>query len=128
MSTLQRLQCDNCGGRIDRASLTCTSCGMQYERDQNEPIMLRVISEQRRTEVLSGTVLIPDEFMMVEPKKAIAYAVEEMAKQMAYRLIPFIELEWNRDFKTHQTGIYGRIRVARPTSGGGEIDGIRITD
>lgn len=127
MSTLQRLQCDNCGGRIDRASLTCTSCGMQYEKDKNEPIMLRVISEQRRTEVLSGTVLIPDEFMRVEPEKAIEYAVKEMANQMAERLIPFIELEWSRDFMRHQTGIYGRLRVARPTNGG-EINGIRITD
>ena len=128
MSTLQRLQCDSCGGRIDRASLTCTSCGMQYERDQNEPIMLRVISEQRRTEVLSGRVLIPDEFLMLDKEKAIEYAVKDMANQMAQHLIPFIELEWNRDWPTHQTGIYGRLRVARPTSGGGEIDGIRITD
>lgn len=127
MSTLQRLQCDSCGGRIDRASLTCTSCGMQYERDQNEPTMLRLITEERRTEVLSGTVMIPDEYLMEEPEKAIDYAVKEMAKQMATRLIPFIEFEWNRDWPTHQTGIYGRLRVARP-SNGGQINGIRITD
>lgn len=127
MSTLQRLQCDNCGGRIDRVSLTCTSCGMQYEREQNESTLLRIVTEQRRTEVLSGTVLIPDEFMMVEPEKAIKYAVEAMANQMAKRLIPFIELEWYRDFPTHQTKIYGRLRAARP-SNGGEINGIRITD
>ena len=127
MSTLQRLQCDNCGGRIDRASLTCTSCGMQYERDQNEPIMLRVITEQRRTEVLSGRVIIQDEFLMLDKEKAIEYAIKNMANQMAEHLIPFIELEWSRDFMRQQTRIYGRLRVARP-SNGGEIDGIRITD
>ena len=64
MSTLQRLQCDSCGGRIDRASLTCTSCGMQYEREQNEPTLLRIVTEQRRTEVLSGEVLITDEALI----------------------------------------------------------------
>lgn len=127
MSTLQKLQCDNCGGRIDRASLTCTSCGMQYERDHNEPTILRLITEERRTEVLSGTVLIPDEIMIGDTEKAIEYAVRQMAGQMAERLIPFIEFEWERDWPTRQTGIYGRLRVARP-SNGGQINGLRITD
>ena len=127
MSTLQRLQCDSCGGRIDRASLTCTSCGMQYEREQNEPTLLRIVTEQRRTEVLSGEVLITDEALINEPEKAIEYAVTQMASQMAKRLIPFLELEWNRDWPTRQTGIYGRLRVARPANGG-TINGIRITD
>ena len=127
MSTLQKLQCDNCGGRIDRASLTCTSCGMQYERDHNEPTTLRLITEERRTEVLSGAVFIPDEIMTGDTEQAIEYAVRQMAKQMAERLIPFIEFEWERDWLTRQTGIYGRLRVARP-SNGGEINGIRITN
>lgn len=127
MSTLQKLQCDNCGGRIDRASLTCTSCGMQYQQDQTEPFNLRIVTETRRTEMLSGAVLIPDEFLITEREKAIKYAVEKLAAQMADHLIPFIELEWRRDYPTCQTAIQGRLRVARPTSGG-QIDGIRITD
>lgn len=127
MSTLQKLQCDNCGGRIDRASLTCTSCGMQYERDHNEPTTLRFITEERRTEVMSGIVTIPDEYLIHDPEEAIKYAVKEMSRQMAERLIPFMELEWNQEWKTRQTIIYGRLRAARP-SNGGEINGIRITD
>ena len=127
MSTLQRLQCDSCGGRIDRASLTCTSCGMQYEREQKEPTLLRIVTDQRRTEVLSGKVSIPDEALMDEPEKAIEYAVTQMTSQMAKQLIPFLELEWCRDWPTRQTEIYGRLRVARPENGG-EINGIRITD
>ena len=127
MSTLRKLQCDNCGGRIDRASLTCISCGTQYQTDQNEPLTLRIVNEKRRTEVLSGAVFIPDEIIMDNTEQAIDYAVRRMAGQMAERLIPFIEFEWERDLPTRQTGIYGRIRVARP-SNGGQIDGIRITD
>ena len=72
-------------------------------------------------------MMIPDEYLMEEPEKAIEYAVTQMTSQMAKQLIPFIEFEWNRDWPTHQTGIYGRLRVARP-SNGGQINGIRITD
>lgn len=117
MSTLQKLQCDNCGGRIDRASLTCISCGMQY-RIENETQELRIITETRKTDVLCQKVFIPDEILLADPEVAIEYAIKRIAHDMAEKLIPYMEWERESDPRYRQASIYARLRVARPTSGG----------
>ena len=35
MAKLQKLQCDNCGGKIDGSTLICQSCGMQFRLEDN---------------------------------------------------------------------------------------------
>lgn len=117
MSTLQKLQCDNCGGRIDRASLTCISCGMQY-RIENETQELRIITETRKVDVLHQQVFIPDEILLSNPDQAIEYTIKRIAHDMAEKLIPYMEWESESNPRLRQTSIYARLRVARPTSGG----------
>ena len=117
MSTLQKLQCDQCGGHIDRASLTCTSCGMQYRYD-HEMQELRIITETRRTDVLSGKITVPDELLEQAPEKGIEWAIKELARNMARRLVPYREWDYNREPQFRQTAVYGRIRVAVPPRNG----------
>lgn len=117
MSTLQKLQCDSCGGRIDRASLTCISCGMQY-RIENQTQELRIITETRKTDTLSERLIIPEELLVFNPEEAIEYSIKRIASDMAKRLVPYIEWERERDPMRMETAIYARLRVARPTSGG----------
>lgn len=117
MSTLQKLQCDQCGGRIDRASLTCQSCGMQY-RYEHETQELRIITETRRTDVLSGAVRIPNEILIQVPEKGIEWAIKELANNMARRLVPYMEWEYSREPEFNQTAVYGRVRVAIPMRNG----------
>ena len=117
MSTLQKLQCDACGGHIDRASLTCNSCGMQY-RIENDTQELRIITETRKTDVLSASAIIHDEELIYGAGDMMDYTIRRIAESMAMRLIPYIEWESQREPEFRSTEIYARIRVARPTSGG----------
>lgn len=117
MSTLQKLQCDNCGGRIDRASLTCISCGTEY-RYEHETQELRIITEARKVDTLSERFIIPEEILAYDPEEAVEFSIKRIASEMARRLVPYIEWEQERDPMRMKTAIYARLRVARPTSGG----------
>ena len=117
MSTLQKLQCDCCGGHIERASLTCISCGMQY-RYEHETQELRIITETRRTDVLHEKMIIPNEILMQSPEEGIEWTIRRIASDMAKRLIPYLEWERESDPRRQETAIYARLRVARPTHGG----------
>ena len=83
MSTLQKLQCDACGGHIERASLTCQSCGMQY-RIEHETQELRIITETRRTDVLHERMTIPNEILMHSPEEGIEWAIRRIASDRDY--------------------------------------------
>lgn len=114
MSNIKKLTCDNCGGKIDRSTLTCLSCGTQYEREENYPDVLRIVTETQRTELLQCTVLIPNEYLYLDNKKAIEFAIKELSHKFSERLLPFIELEMSERFSTCQTALDGRIRVVYP--------------
>ena len=119
MSTLQKLQCDQCGGRIDRATLTCIHCGMQY-RYEHETQELRIITEHLKTDILHERLIIPDELLAFNTEEAMEYTIKRIASDMARQLVPYIEWERESDPYRRETAIYARVRVARPTSGGGE--------
>ena len=125
MSNLRKLICDNCGGHIDKYSLTCLSCGTQYQKEEQYPEVLRIVTERARTELLQCSVLIPDEFLYLDDKQAIEYAVNEMSRRFSTKLLPFIELEMSKRIATCETALDGRLRVVYPnkSSLGGLING-----
>ena len=112
---MKKLQCETCGGIIDRQTLTCRSCGMQYQYDQDH--VLRIITEDRRTEIISGRVIIPDEILATNTENRVEFAIHQIANNMARQLIPYMEWERVSDPTRRQTEINARIRVARPDSG-----------
>ena len=118
MSTLQKLQCDNCGGHIDRATLTCKSCGLEY-RYEHETQELRIITETRKMDILHGAFFIPDEYLHEgNAEEIISHSIKRLASRMAEQLIPYMEWERESDPAIRETKIYSRVLLSRPTSGG----------
>lgn len=111
--TLKPMKCECCGGIIDKASMTCQMCGIAYEfDDQMQPI--KIVEYSTKVETLKGTVLMPAEFMISNPKECSHYALEKMAHEMASHLLPFIEYSVEFSPELREYTINGRLRVANP--------------
>lgn len=120
MNDLKPLICTECGGHIDRATMTCKFCGIQYKLDEYEhPI--RIMEYSTRVDTISSRVTIPRYLIEgVGAEKAMEMTLHKMAEQMAEKIMPLIEFTHEYD-PVHQDHItYGVLRVANPhtTTGG----------
>jgi len=114
MSRLELLQCKACGGHIDRDTLTCNHCGAMYRLDDDN-IPVRIEVSRMHIETLTGCVITPREAVYVlGEEKACEMTLREMAKDMAEKLLPFIEYHQEFDFKHNEYVTHGRLRVANP--------------
>lgn len=114
MSKLELMQCKTCGGHIDRATLTCQSCGAMYRLDEDHmPVRLEV--SQMRIETFVGEVIVPNEAVyLLGTEKACEMSLKEMAKRMAEKILPMIEYHTEYDIEHCEYVTYGRLRVANP--------------
>ena len=110
---LRKLQCVNCAGKIDGATLTCQSCGMQYRIDDD--FSLKVVSSNLRWATLSGQIAVPAYILSTLGSEQMAeITLKQMAESMAPRLLPFMEFQSMFDPRYNTINTVGRIRVAEP--------------
>ena len=87
MAKLQKLQCDNCGGKIDGSTLVCQSCGMQFRLDDgpNGFTLGRVEVYHGKFHLIQGHVSVPA-YALKEPEdfeRAAEWTLTDMSKRMA---------------------------------------------
>jgi hypothetical protein len=111
MSKLTALICNSCGGQIDRNTLTCTSCGTQYKYDDNGRL-ITVIEYNRRVVYLNGSFAIPSYFVANNPEEAMEISLHELAKIMAEKIMPLMELQTRYDPMNQQYITDVRVGVA----------------
>lgn len=114
MSKLELMQCKTCGGHIDRATLTCQSCGAMYRLDEDYmPVRLEV--SQMRIETFVGSAITPREAVyLLGVEEACEMSLKEIAKRMAEKILPMIEYQTEYDMEHNEYVTYGRLRVANP--------------
>ena len=113
--TLKPLICPNCAGHVDRATLTCNMCGLQFQMDREEHLMV-IHYERAKMRTLAGEVMT-EPYFLADPdsrEHVTKHIIEEMAHKMAIQMLPLIEFqtEYNPDFGAFVT--YGRVRIAEP--------------
>ena len=118
MSKLQKLQCDNCGGKIDGSTLTCQSCGMQYKlNDGPDGFTLgRVEVYHGKFQLIQGHVCVPA-FTLKDPEdyeRAAEWTLKDMALNMSVHLLPFMEFQSSFEPQTMTIDTYAQMRVAEP--------------
>lgn len=115
MSKLQKLQCDNCGGRIDGSTLTCQSCGMQF-RLADDMTLRRIEIFHGHFQLLEGKIAVPAYVLSTSgPEDLCKMTLTQMAEAMVPKIIPFMELQTMFDPRTADIITLGRIRVAEPS-------------
>lgn len=118
MSTLTKLQCDNCGGRIDGTTLVCQSCGMQYRLNEEfgHLTLMRVETSDVRFNTYGAGVSIPAFYMAENPESAIEIGMTKLCQNMMEKIMPLVEYQASFNIQYNSFDIYGRLRIAEPRS------------
>lgn len=114
---LEKLQCQCCGGIIDRQTLTCNSCGMQF-RVTNEGHIVLVETAPARLSTLTGEVVLPGEMVTTDTEMAMKIGLSELAKYLTEQIMPLVEFQQDYDPCRMEYTLHGRIRVAEPKTVG----------
>lgn len=117
MAKLQALVCTECGGHIDRDTMTCRYCGIQYKLDQDMmPIMVSRFDPHMET--LKASIFIPEYAFKAETggdmTKLTEYAVKELSYKLAEAIVPFMEVRTNYEPREQMQEFSARVRVYRP--------------
>ena len=120
MGKLQKLQCTECGGRIDGKTLECQMCGMQYKIEESYDGFRVVHCEVYNGKfiTLHGCIGVPA-YVAHElgPEKACEMSIRTLAQNMVPHIMPLMEYynEFDPDIMMHKTVC--EVRVAEPRSG-----------
>ena len=119
MAKLQALVCTECGGHIDRDTMTCRYCGIQYKLDQDMmPIMVSRFVPHMET--LKARIFIPEYMVKAEMDrggdmtKLTEYAVKDLSRKLAEAIVPFMEVRNSYEPCEQIHEFSARVRVYRP--------------
>lgn len=119
MAKLQALVCTECGGHIDRDTMTCRYCGIQYKLDQDMmPIM--VSRFEPHMETLKASIFIPDIVVKLEMNRGADMteitecAAKDLSRKLAEAIIPFMEVRNSYEPCEQIHEFSARVRVYRP--------------
>lgn len=112
---LIELKCKNCNGALDPDTLKCPYCGTQYKEEKGSGITHYVQTCPPSITPLHYQMRI-DESMMgrIPPEKMSEIVLKEITSALAHELIPFVEIESERDIFTMKRIIRGTVRVVDP--------------
>lgn len=113
---MKKYICDCCGGKVNRLSLNCEYCGTRYQEEADRIIPIAI--QRKPVNVLETIVALPDDFIRgMGAEEASKVAIEELSKELARGLIPYMDIKRESDLCTMQTRFRARVRVVPPSIG-----------
>lgn len=104
--------CKCCGGTVDRGSLRCNFCGVQYEIT---PSPLRIETFQNPVEHFSAKFVAPGEmFYKMEPEQMSEIAVHQLVKQLSKSIPICMQVSKKENMRDYTIEYRGDIRMVRP--------------
>ena len=100
--------CTQCGGRVNRATMTCEMCGTQFKEQDN---ILRIVAERPGVHTLGQAIAIDNEMAWRRPQEVSDFVMKQMTRELAECIAPFIEMKIEDDQIHSQKIVRGRIRV-----------------
>jgi len=122
MSKLKGYQCSQCGqmlpiSKTRNGICTCEYCGSQY-RVEDDCGRLKIETLPFRSIQLTLSKRIAYEYLKENPTETLAWSLEEMASEMAEKLMPYLEFEMEHDIKYMDYRLRGSVRIAIPQRSG----------
>lgn len=106
--------CKCCGGRIDRGSLKCDFCGVEYEVT---PKPLRIETFQNPVEHFQAKFIASHEiFYKMEPEEISEVAVRQLVKELSKSIPICMQVTQQEDMCNYCTEYIGDIRMIRPVT------------
>ena len=115
--------CECCGGKVNRATMTCEYCGTQYKEDPRRDGIIRLETFRNPVHTYVKLAKIPKEEIMrmsdamrVESatRYVTDYVMREMARQFAECIMQDISMEYQNDTFTNQYIARGTLKVVSP--------------
>lgn len=104
--------CKCCGGTVDRGSLRCNFCGVQYEIT---PKPMRIETFQNPVEHFSASFVAAHEiFYKMEPEQISEIAVNQLVKELSKSIPICMQVSKKEHLKDYCTEYRGDIRMIRP--------------
>lgn len=124
MADLIPLQCPNCAGHVDRTTLACKSCGLQFKMKSDGSLM-RVDVYEHKFIPIGTAIAMPGYYVKSNPQEAMEMTLHEMAEKLAVKILPLIEFQTEYDIRHNEYVTYGRIRVEEPKFDNGRFEEVR---
>ena len=108
--------CECCGGKVNRATMTCEYCGTQY-KEEYDSNLIRIETYRNPYQKLVVSASYPEEAFKENPKEMAEYAIRNMSYKFAECIAPYMVMETEYDPEYHKRRIYGQIRIVVPKEG-----------
>ena len=113
MEELKALKCTECGGHIDRATMTCRFCGVQYKLDEwSRPVVIRQLNPEMVT--LMSRMDIDDRILLADDDGYTKFAIDQLSVNLAKKIADLMEVSIEENPMNCSHTVYGRIRVLKP--------------
>ena len=112
---MEKLQCTNCGGKINPHTYVCEYCGTRYVKSEHMRPNL-VIAEYPKVQTLAVETIV-DRHMVetLGEEDASKYTIETMTQELASSLAPFLSIETRFDPLKSAHIVRGKVRVMDPS-------------
>lgn len=110
---MKKMQCSNCGGRINPRTYRCEYCGTQY-RDEIDQVV-RVETYTNPIRVYKSQMMVNDYEMNAVGHEEIArFAVNNLARNLADAIAENMEVETTYDPRLMSHRMTAKIRIVEP--------------
>ena len=115
--------CECCGGKINRATMTCEYCGTQYKEDPRRDGIIKVETFRNPIHTYTKLARIPKEEIQrmstvmgaeAATRRVTDYVMREMTQQFAECIMQDMSMEYYNDRATNQYVARGTIKVVSP--------------
>lgn len=110
---LTPLICTQCGGQIDRVTMTCQSCQTQFELSGEQTLVIREHLPNEYT--IGASLSIDPRNLYFGQMDYLNFAVEELSHKLAEGLAPFMEVEQLSDLSDNSIMLNARLRLLKPS-------------
>ena len=101
-----------CGGRINRASMTCEYCGTGFKVEHDQ--LFRIETFQNPVVTLGQGIRINHHDMYESPEQMAEWTIKRLANQFAEVIAPYMDLEYRFDPYTADHVLEARIKIVNP--------------
>ena len=104
--------CPCCGGRINRASMTCEYCGTGFKNEHDN--LIRIETFQNPVVTLGKSIMIDYRDFCMSPDQLSKYAIEKLAHGYAEVIAPYMDIESRFDPYNAAHILDARIKIVNP--------------
>lgn len=110
---MKKMQCSNCGGRINPTSMRCEYCGTQYKMDDYERV-IKVETFSNPIKTYKSGISIPDEIAKHDNYGISKFAVEQLCRNLADAIAENMDIHEEYDPIHMEHRVTARVRIVEP--------------